>query len=57
MTLNEYKDVYHSLVYKHMKLEPAYIGKHIEKWVNKLHKKTKFETQLVIWKAFHHDER
>ena len=48
MTLNEYKDVYHSLVYKHMKLEPAYIGKHIEKWVNKLHKKTKFETQLVI---------
>lgn len=51
--MNEYKDVYHSFVYKCIKMEPAYTEKHTEKWVNKLHKKTRFETQLVIWKNFH----
>lgn len=41
--MNEYKDVCHSFVYKCTKQEPALIGEHMEEWVNKLHKKTRFE--------------
>lgn len=44
--MNEF--VFTSFVYKCMKMEPAYIEKHTEKWVNKSHKKTRFETQCGL---------
>ena len=51
ITVNKYKDVYHSCVYKCTKLEPAHTEGHGEKQVN-IYKKTMFETPLVIWKFF-----